>query len=119
MKLRQEALQEALRFHKFGFELETELGWIREHLPLASSEVLGNNLYQAQSFHKKHRKLEAEIHGHQPMIDRTLASGEALIHQKHPETKQVNFYFIYYTLIFVNSTFSYLVNIFYSFAISE
>lgn len=91
LKLRQEALQEALRFHKFGFELETELGWIREHLPLASSDVLGNNLYQAQSFHKKHRKLEAEIQGHQPMIDRTLASGEALIHQKHPETKQVNF----------------------------
>lgn len=89
LKLRQEALQEALRFHKFGFELETELGWIREHLPLASSEVLGNNLYQAQSLHKKHKKLEAEIRGHQPMIDRTMASGEALIHQKHPETKQV------------------------------
>lgn len=89
LKLRQEALQEALRFHKFGFELETELGWIREHLPLASSEVLGNNLYQAQSLHKKHKKLEAEIRGHQQMIDKTLASGEALIHQKHPETKQV------------------------------
>ncbi len=90
LKLRQEALQEALRFHKFGFELETELGWIREHLPLASSDVLGSNLHQAQSLHKKHKKLEAEIKGHQPMIDRTFASGEALIHQKHPETKQVS-----------------------------
>ncbi|XP_046689141.1 spectrin alpha chain, non-erythrocytic 1-like, partial [Homalodisca vitripennis] len=44
---------------------------------------------QAQSLHKKHKKLEAEILGHQPMIDKTLASGEALVHQSHPETKQV------------------------------
>ncbi|XP_075227745.1 spectrin beta chain, non-erythrocytic 5 kst isoform X2 [Lycorma delicatula] len=86
---RREALEESLRFHKFGFELETELGWIREHLSLASSETLGQNLHQAQSLHKKHKKLEAEIIGHQPMIDKTLASGEALIHQNHPETKQV------------------------------
>ncbi|XP_054271663.1 spectrin alpha chain, non-erythrocytic 1 isoform X2 [Macrosteles quadrilineatus] len=86
---RREALEESLRFHKFGFELEAELSWIREHLPLASSETLGQNLYQAQSLYKKHKKLEAEIQGHQPMIDRTLASGEALVHQSHPETKQV------------------------------
>lgn len=87
---RREALEESLRFHKFGFELEAELGWIREHLPLASSETLGQNLHQAQSLHKKHKKLEAEIIGHQPMIDKTLASGEALVHQSHPETKQVS-----------------------------
>ncbi|KAG8279574.1 hypothetical protein J6590_101967, partial [Homalodisca vitripennis] len=86
---RREALEESLRFHKFGFELEAELGWIREHLPMASSETLGQNLHQAQSLHKKHKKLEAEILGHQPMIDKTLASGEALVHQSHPETKQV------------------------------
>lgn len=86
---RREALEESLRFHKFGFELEAELGWIREHLPSASSETLGSNLHQAQSLHKKHKKLEAEILGHQPMIDRTLASGEVLVHQSHPETKQV------------------------------
>lgn len=82
-------MEESLRFHKFGFELETELGWIKEHLPLASSETLGQNLHQAQSLHKKHKKLEAEIIGHQPMIDKTLASGESLIQQHHPEIKQV------------------------------
>nr|CAD7394338.1 unnamed protein product [Timema cristinae] len=85
---RREALEESLRFHKFGFELDSELQWIREHLPLASSEKLGQNLHQAQSLYKKHRKLEAEIDGHQPMIDRTLASGEALVQQAHPEIKQ-------------------------------
>lgn len=90
LKLRKEALEESLRFHKFGFELETELGWIREHLPLVESTELGTNLHQAQTLHKKHKKLEAEIQGHQPMINKTLESGQALIHQKHPETKQVS-----------------------------
>lgn len=86
---RREALEESLRFHKFVFELDAEQQWIKEHLPLAASDKLGQNLHQAQSLHKKHRKLEAEITGHQPMIDRTLASGQSLIEQAHPETKQV------------------------------
>lgn len=83
-------MDESLRFHKFGFELEAELCWIREHLPLVESTELGTNLHQSQILYKKHKKLEAEIQGHQPMIDKTLDSGQALIHQKHPETKQVN-----------------------------
>ncbi|KAL1131759.1 hypothetical protein AAG570_011372 [Ranatra chinensis] len=86
---RRDALEESLRFHKFNFEIDTEIGWIREHLPLASSDTLGNNLHQAEAFCKKHYKLEAEINGHQPMIDKTLASGKTLIQQNHPEAKQV------------------------------
>ncbi|CAL1674075.1 unnamed protein product [Lasius platythorax] len=88
-KKRREALEESLRFHKFGFELDAELQWIKDHLPQASSTTLGQNLHQAQTLHKKHKKLEAEIAGHQPMIDKTLASGQALIDQIHPEKKKI------------------------------
>lgn len=90
-KRRREALEESLRFHKFGFELDAELQWIKDHLPQASSTTLGQNLHQAQTLHKKHKKLEAEIAGHQPMIDKTLASGQTLIDQAHPEKKKVNY----------------------------
>lgn len=86
-------MEESLRFHKFGFELDAELQWINDHLPLASSTTLGQNLYQAQSLHKKHKKLEAEIAGHEPMIDKTLASGATLIEQIHPERKKVVYIF--------------------------
>lgn len=89
LKLRKEALDESLRFHIFGFELEAELSWIREHLPLVESGELGTNLHQAQTLYKKHKKLEAEIQGHQHMINKTLESGQSLINQEHPETKQV------------------------------
>ncbi|XP_012141419.2 spectrin beta chain, non-erythrocytic 5 kst isoform X2 [Megachile rotundata] len=88
-KRRREALEESLRFHKFGFELDAELQWIKDHLPQASSTTLGQNLHQAQTLHKKHKKLEAEIAGHQPMIDKTLASGQTLIDQAHPEKKKI------------------------------
>ncbi|XP_043493138.1 spectrin beta chain, non-erythrocytic 5 isoform X1 [Polistes fuscatus] len=86
---RREALEESLRFHKFGFELDAELQWIKDHLPQVSSTTLGQNLHQAQMLHKKHKKLEAEIAGHRPMIDKTLASGQALIEQAHPERKKI------------------------------
>lgn len=83
-------LEESLRFHKFGFELDTELQWVREHKPLATSELIGQNLHQAQSLHKKHKKLEAEVEGHQPMIDKTLATGQQLLDQKHPKAQDVS-----------------------------
>lgn len=88
-KIRREALEESLRFHKFGFELNSELQWIKEHLSQACSEALGNDLHQAQLLHKKHKKLEAEIVGHQPMIDKTLASGKGLVDENHSEQKKV------------------------------
>lgn len=86
---RRAALEEALEFYKFRFELDAELQWIKEHLPLATSDELGQDLHQAQILHKKHKKLEAEIVGHQPVIDKSLEHGQALINQKHPEHRKV------------------------------
>ncbi|KAK4883333.1 hypothetical protein RN001_006652 [Aquatica leii] len=88
-KLRKEALKEALKFHLFAFELDNELQWIKERLPLVSSETLGQNLYEAQTFYKKHKKMEAEIIGHQPVIDKVLNGGNTLIEQDHPNKKKV------------------------------
>lgn len=87
---RRAALEEALQFYKFEFELNNELQWIKEHLPLASSEDLGQNLHLAQLLHKKHKKLYAEIEGHQPVIDKCLENGQALVRQKHLQHEQVN-----------------------------
>ncbi|KRK01061.1 spectrin beta chain, non-erythrocytic 5 isoform X5 [Drosophila yakuba] len=86
---RRAKLEESLNYHKFVFELDSEFQWINEHLPAAKSNELGQNLHQAQSLHKKHKKLEAEIKGHQPMINKALAAGQSLISQQHPEREQV------------------------------
>jgi spectrin beta len=86
---RRAALDESLKLHKFVFEVETELQWINEHLPSATSDTMGQNLYQAQSMDKKHKKLQAEITGHQSMITKTLTCGNNLIEQNHPEKSKV------------------------------
>lgn len=86
---RREALEESLRFHNFVFELDAELNWINDHLPAASSDTIGQNLHQAQSVYKKHKKLQAEISGHKPMITKALTSGQTLIDQNHPEKHNV------------------------------
>lgn len=86
---RRAALEESLKFHKFVFELDTELQWINERATAAGSDQLGQNLHQAQSLYKKHKKLEAEIEGHQSMIDKALAAGNQFIEKNHPEKQQV------------------------------
>lgn len=88
MEKRRAALDESLKFHKFNFEIDTELQWINERLPAANSDTVGQNLYQAQGMDKKHKKLQAEIEGHQPMITKTLHAGQFLIEQKHPEAEK-------------------------------
>ncbi|KAF5273495.1 hypothetical protein FQA39_LY07512 [Lamprigera yunnana] len=87
--LRKEALKEALKFHLFAFELDNELQWIKERLPLVSSENLGQNLYEAQTFYKKHKKMDAEIVGHQPVIDKVLNAGKNLIDENHSQKIKV------------------------------
>ncbi|XP_050742581.1 spectrin beta chain, non-erythrocytic 5 isoform X3 [Drosophila biarmipes] len=86
---RRAKLEESLNYHKFVFELDSEFQWINDHLPAAKSNELGHNLHQAQSLHKKHKKLEAEIKGHQPVINKALLAGQSLISQQHPEREQV------------------------------
>ncbi|XP_017057853.1 spectrin beta chain, non-erythrocytic 1 isoform X2 [Drosophila ficusphila] len=86
---RREKLEKSLNYHKFVFELDAEFQWIRDHLPAAKSNELGQNLHQAQSLHKKHKKLEAEVKGHQPVINKALLSGQSLIAEQHPEREQV------------------------------
>ncbi|KAL5291928.1 SPTBN5 family protein [Megaselia abdita] len=89
MKSRREELEEGLNFHKFVFELDAEFQWIKDHIPAATSTEIGQNLHQAQSLFKKHKKLEAEINGHQPMINKALETGNALVKLNHPEKAKV------------------------------
>ncbi|XP_069954037.1 spectrin beta chain, non-erythrocytic 5 isoform X2 [Cherax quadricarinatus] len=86
---RRAALEESLRWHEFNFELDAEMQWIKEHMPLATSKVLGQNLHEAQTLNKKHVKLKAEIQGHQPQITKTLVKGNKLTEENHPEKTMI------------------------------
>ncbi|XP_048733527.1 spectrin alpha chain, non-erythrocytic 1-like isoform X2 [Ostrea edulis] len=86
---RKNKLQDSLHFYQFKFDVDEEVQWIKEKLPAAASADYGKSLVDAQNFQKKHQKLDLEIHGHQPIVERVLATGDKLIDQKHYNGKQI------------------------------
>ena len=58
-------------------------------MPAATSDVLGQSLHEAQNLQKKHKKLDAEIEGHEPQIDKILLKGQHLVDDLHPKRVEV------------------------------
>lgn len=89
MAARKETLQQALAWHQFNFDVDNELQWIKERLHAVISTNYGKNLLEAQNLHTKHQKLEVEIQGHQPMIDKVLSHGNELVKGDHFASKSI------------------------------
>nr|XP_022333961.1 spectrin alpha chain, non-erythrocytic 1-like isoform X4 [Crassostrea virginica] len=86
---RKHKLQDSLHFFQFKFDVDEEVQWIKEKLPAAASTDYGKSLVDAQNLQKKHQKLDLEIHGHQPIVEKVLTTGEKLMDQKHYNGKQI------------------------------
>lgn len=89
MAARKAALAEAMQYYKFAFNIDLEMGWIKEHMVPASSDSVGANLHQAQSLWKKHKKLVEEVDGHESVIDKVLKIGSDLIEANDPRKSEV------------------------------
>ncbi|XP_048660896.1 spectrin beta chain, non-erythrocytic 1 [Marmota marmota marmota] len=55
--------------HQFNRDVEDEILWVGERMPLATSTDHGHNLQTVQLLIKKNQTLQKEIQGHQPRID--------------------------------------------------
>uniref|UniRef100_A0A183IDZ9 Calponin-homology (CH) domain-containing protein n=1 Tax=Soboliphyme baturini TaxID=241478 RepID=A0A183IDZ9_9BILA len=88
--LRRKKLEESLAQHRFYFDLDCELLWIKEKLPIVSSLDCGQSLTDALNLHRKHEQLESEITGHQPVIDNVLKAGQLLVNSGHFARTEVN-----------------------------
>lgn len=89
MARRRQKLEDSLKLHQFIFDADSELLWIKDHKPAVTSLDYGKNLIDAQNLHAKHKKLDVELQGHQPMIDRVLAGGNALVKARHFATPAI------------------------------
>ena len=76
-------MEESLKQHQYLFDVETELQWIKDHLPGATSIDYGRTLVDTINLHAKHKKLEMELQGHQPQVDKVLSTGSGLVKAKH------------------------------------
>ncbi|KAJ8276560.1 hypothetical protein COCON_G00083120 [Conger conger] len=69
MRQRQQQLLASKEAHQFNRDLEDELLWVKERMPLATSTDHGKDLPSVQLLIKKNQTLQKEIQGHQPRID--------------------------------------------------
>ncbi len=69
MANRRKKLEDSLKLHQFNFDADSEMQWIKEHTPAATSTDYGKNLIDAQNRHKKH-KVSSSCEGIPPVSRR-------------------------------------------------
>uniref|UniRef100_A0A3P9A8M7 Spectrin beta chain n=1 Tax=Esox lucius TaxID=8010 RepID=A0A3P9A8M7_ESOLU len=69
LNLRRQRLLASKEAHQFNRDLEDEILWVKERMPLATSTDHGKDLPSVQLLIKKNQTLQKEIQGHQPRID--------------------------------------------------
>uniref|UniRef100_A0A3B4EGD0 PH domain-containing protein n=1 Tax=Pygocentrus nattereri TaxID=42514 RepID=A0A3B4EGD0_PYGNA len=69
LKKRRSNLMASREIHQFNRDVEDEILWVEERMPMATSTDHGNNLQTVQLLIKKNQTLQKEIQGHQPRYD--------------------------------------------------
>nr|prf beta spectrin (beta fodrin) [Mus musculus] len=65
--------------HQFNRDVEDEILWVGERMPLRTSTDHGHNLQTVQLLIKKNQTLQKEIQGHQPRIDDIFERSQNII----------------------------------------
>ncbi|XP_060133827.1 spectrin beta chain, erythrocytic isoform X2 [Zootoca vivipara] len=76
---RRKELETTKARYQLDRDLDDELLWVQERLPLAQSTDHGTNLLSVQMLTKKTQTLQKEIAGHAPRIEDVLFRGEAML----------------------------------------
>ncbi|XP_063038503.1 spectrin beta chain, non-erythrocytic 4-like, partial [Melospiza melodia melodia] len=89
LKERRRILLASKEVHQVSHELEDEVMWVQDRLPLAMLKDLGTNLQTVQQFIKKNQNLRREIQVHRPRVDEVLERAAAVASIKSPEAEGV------------------------------
>ncbi|XP_061089747.1 spectrin beta chain, non-erythrocytic 1-like isoform X2 [Conger conger] len=85
LKKRRDLLLASKEAHQFNRDLEDEILWVKERMPLATSSDHGKDLPSVQLLIKKNQTLQKEIQGHQPRIDDILAHGRSMAQEEETD----------------------------------
>ncbi|XP_061600718.1 LOW QUALITY PROTEIN: spectrin beta chain, non-erythrocytic 1-like [Cololabis saira] len=69
LQTRRDKLMASREIHQFNRDVEDEILWVEERMPLAASTDHGHNLQTVQLLIKKNQTLQKEVQGHQPRFD--------------------------------------------------
>ncbi|NXA37849.1 SPTB2 protein, partial [Eudromia elegans] len=75
--------------HQFNRDVEDEILWVGERMPIATSTDHGHNLQTVQLLIKKNQTLQKEIQGHQPRIDDIFERSQNIITDNSPSAEAI------------------------------
>ncbi|XP_049457259.1 spectrin beta chain, non-erythrocytic 1 isoform X1 [Epinephelus fuscoguttatus] len=84
LKKRRENLMASREIHQFNRDVEDEILWVEERMPLATSTDHGHNLQTVQMLIKKNQTLQKEIQGHQPRYDDIFERSQHVLRKDSP-----------------------------------
>ncbi|XP_067170580.1 spectrin beta chain, non-erythrocytic 4 [Apteryx mantelli] len=87
LKERRRILLASKEVHQVSHDLEDELIWVQDRLPLAALQEHGSNLQTVQQFIKKNQALRRELQVHRPRVDEVLERAGAVAALKSPEAE--------------------------------
>ncbi|KAM7340046.1 hypothetical protein ACRRTK_000661 [Alexandromys fortis] len=86
---RRRLLLASKELHQVAHDLDDELAWVQERLPLAMQTERGNGLQAVQQHIKKNQGLRREIQAHGPRLEEVLERAVALASLRSPEAEAV------------------------------
>ncbi|AWP00528.1 putative spectrin beta chain non-erythrocytic 4-like [Scophthalmus maximus] len=89
LKERRRILLASKEMHQVAQDLEDELLWIQERLPLASCKDYGNNLQSVQQHVKKNQTLQRELTGRRARVEEVLDRAGIIASLRTPEVEFV------------------------------
>ncbi|XP_072287539.1 spectrin beta chain, non-erythrocytic 4 isoform X2 [Pyxicephalus adspersus] len=89
LKERRRILLASKEVHQVTRDLEDEITWVQERLPLATSKDHGSNLQTVQQLIKKNQNLRREVQVHTPRVDDILERASAIASIRSPEAEGV------------------------------
>uniref|UniRef100_A0A5F8H5V0 Spectrin beta chain n=1 Tax=Monodelphis domestica TaxID=13616 RepID=A0A5F8H5V0_MONDO len=90
LKERRRLLLASKELHQVAHDLEDEIAWVQERLPLATQTDRGNSLQSVQQLIKKNQSLRREIQGHRGRVEEVLERAGALASLRSPEAEVVS-----------------------------
>ncbi|XP_053369444.1 spectrin beta chain, non-erythrocytic 1 isoform X1 [Clarias gariepinus] len=86
---RKNFLMASREIHQFNRDVEDEILWVEERMPLANSTDHGHNLQTVQMLIKKNQTLQKEIQGHQPRCDDIFDRSKNIVTEDSPSVDAI------------------------------
>ncbi|XP_069033280.1 spectrin beta chain, non-erythrocytic 1 isoform X1 [Embiotoca jacksoni] len=89
LKKRRDNLMASREIHQFNRDVEDEILWVEERMPLATSTDHGHNLQTVQLLIKKNQTLQKEVRGHQPRYDDIFERSQHVLRDGSPTAELI------------------------------